>query len=278
MPNGFSLVGIFPSVVSSGSTASFQVQLDASEEGNVTGTLSFTTNDPDQNTYGLTLSGTVINNPEINLTGNGKSIASGSNAAQVDNHTHFGAVEASGTSVVRTFFIENTGDGILKLTGNPVIQITGADAADFSLTTQPASELNKGSQTAFQITFTPTSAGVKQAQVVIANNDADEGNYTFMIEGEVLTPTALPEQLSMGSVQTFPNPTSERLFVKLNQVVAKTIQVQLINNQGKVVKQQTMASSKSKALEIAINDLKPGVYTLILQVGEQRMARKIVKY
>ncbi|OJJ18696.1 hypothetical protein BKI52_24125 [marine bacterium AO1-C] len=278
LPNGFSLVGIFPSVITSGSTASFQLQLDASDEGDIAGILSFNTNDPAQSTFELTLSGTVINNPEINLIGNGVGIVNGSATAQTDNHTHFGVLEASGTSVVRTFFIENVGDGILKLTGNPVVQITGANAADFSLTAQPASELNKGNQTAFQITFTPTSAGVKQAQIVIANNDADEGSYTFAIEGEVLNPTALPEQLSMGTIKTFPNPTSERLFLKISQVVAQKIQVQFIDHQGKVVKQQTIAMSKNQILEIVVSDLRSGIYTMMMQVGDQQIARKIIKY
>ena len=278
LPTGFSLLGSFPSLVTTGSTASFQIQLDASNEGNVTGSLSFTTNDPNQNNFEVSLSGQILNNPEINLIGNSQSIASGSTNAQAENHTHFGTTEVTGNSIVRTFFIENTGDGVLKLTGNPVVQIVGADAADFSLTTQPASTLNKGSQTTFQITFTPTSAGVKQAQVVIANNDADEGNYTFAIEGEVATPTALPEQLSIGTIKSFPNPTNDRLFLEINQVVTKTILVQFINNQGKIIKQQTIATSNGQTLIIVVSDLQPGIYTMTIQAGTQQIARKVIKY
>ncbi|HAS40779.1 MAG TPA: hypothetical protein DCS93_09885 [Microscillaceae bacterium] len=278
LPTGFSLLGSFPSLVTSGSTASFQVQLDASDEGNATGPLSFTTNDPTQNIFEITLSGAIINNPDINLIGNGQSIANGSTNAQAENHTHFGATEVNGSPIVRTFFIENTGDGILKLTGNPVVQIVGSDAASFSLTTQPASTLSKGSQTTFQITFTPTSTGVKQAQVVIANNDADEGSYTFTIAGEVATPTALPKQLLVGTVKTFPNPTTDRLFLKINQVVAKMALIQFINNQGKIMKQQTIATSNNQTLVIAVSDLPSGIYTLVIQVGEQQIARKIIKH
>ena len=35
----------------------------------------------------------------------------------------------------------------------------------------------------FTITFTPQAAGLRQAVVIIANNDADENPYTFAIQG-----------------------------------------------------------------------------------------------
>ncbi len=45
---------------------------------------------------------------------------------------------ASG-SVTQTFTIANTGSGDLNLTGSPRVQISGANAADFTVTTQPSS-------------------------------------------------------------------------------------------------------------------------------------------
>ena len=66
--------------------------------------------------------------------------------------------------------------------------------------------------------------------------------------------------------------------MKISQVVAQKIQVQFIDHQGKVVKQQTIAMSKNQILEIVVSDLRSGIYTMMMQVGDQQIVRKIIKY
>ena len=63
------------------------------------------------------------------------------------------------------------------------ITITG-DFSDFSITGNPNSPVNYLSPSILEITFTPTVPGTRTAVVHIFNNDADEGEYTFTIEGE----------------------------------------------------------------------------------------------
>ena len=277
VPTGYQVVNNFPTTIASGDITSFELQLMADNSGSFEGVLSFATNDPDRNTFQLNLKGTVINNPKIELVGNNQSILNGSTTANAENHTHFGAVELSDTPITRTFTIKNTGEGILKLSGSPVVQITGADAEDFSVTVQPETKLTKGNQTNFEVTFTPTSVGVKQAQLVITNNDADEGDFTFTITGEVLTPTALTGQLLVDKIKVFPNPVSERLQLTFSQAITSAVQIQLIDNQGRVVKRQTEGRTQEGSVSIRTNDLKPGVYTLVIQAGAQRFTHKILK-
>jgi len=142
---------------------------------------------------------------------------------------------------------------------------------------QPETKLTKGNQTNFEVTFTPTSVGVKQAQLVITNNDADEGDFTFTITGEVLTPTALTGQLLVDKIKVFPNPVSERLQLTFSQAITSAVQIQLIDNQGRVVKRQTEGRTQEGSVSIRTNDLKPGVYTLVIQAGAQRFTHKILK-
>jgi len=120
--------------------------------------------------------------PEIDVRGNNTSIVRGDGTPSSTDHTDFGSVNV-GASFARTFTIANSGVGALALTGTPVVAISGPHAADFAVTTAPATTVNAGSNTPFQITFTPTAAGLRTATVTLANNDSNENPYTFAIAG-----------------------------------------------------------------------------------------------
>jgi alpha-tubulin suppressor-like RCC1 family protein len=122
--------------------------------------------------------------PEINLKGNRVSIASGETTPSTINHTDFGTQDVSSGTITRTFTIENIGPGGLTLSGTPIVALSGTHAADFTVTTQPASSsVATAGNTTFVITFDPSAGGVRTATVSIANNDADENPYTFAIQG-----------------------------------------------------------------------------------------------
>lgn len=132
----------------------------------------------------------TILTPEINVTGNGQSIASGDVTPDAADHTSFGAAVITGGTVARTFTIENSGDGDLEL-GSAAVSLAGAHAADFSVTAQPPNVVLPAATRTFTITFDASAAGNREATVSIANNDADEAPYTFAISGTGVT--AAPE-------------------------------------------------------------------------------------
>ena len=123
--------------------------------------------------------------PEIVLRGNSLTIDSGDMVPATTDHTSFGNVAISSGSIARTFTIANTGTGTLNLTGTApnYVTLSGANAADFTVTTQPASTVAASASTTFVVTFDPSSTGIKNATVSIANNDSDENPYTFAITG-----------------------------------------------------------------------------------------------
>ena len=121
--------------------------------------------------------------PEIELRGNGLAIASGDLMPGSADGTDFGMTTAGSGVVSRTFTIHNTANGSLDLTGSPKVQLSGAQSADFSVLTQPASPVT-ASPASFTIQFAPTVVGARTATVSIANNDNDENPYTFAIKGE----------------------------------------------------------------------------------------------
>jgi hypothetical protein len=63
------------------------------------------------------------------------------------------------------------------------VQIGGANAADFTVTTLPAASVAAAGSTTFQVTFDPSATGTRTATITIANDDADENPYNFSIQG-----------------------------------------------------------------------------------------------
>jgi hypothetical protein len=87
--------------------------------------------------------------PEIAVHGNGSDIVSGNMQPSAGNGTDFGSVSTSG-SIAQTFSIYNLGTGPLTIS-SPTI--TGTNAADFSITSQPLSTIDAGLSTTFVVTF-----------------------------------------------------------------------------------------------------------------------------
>lgn len=95
----------------------------------------------------------------------------------------FGEIKSDKPAAAVTFTIENQGAEPLVLTSDPRVVITGNDAADFSVQTQPSSPILPGTSTPFTVAFAPKSAGQKLAQVKIASNDPDENPYVVELTG-----------------------------------------------------------------------------------------------
>ena len=126
-------------------------------------------------------------NMEIDVTGNGQSIAIGDDTPDLGDHTDFGILAIDGQTVTRTFTIHNLGNNDLQLTSDPLIGITGSDAADFTVIQDPSATIGSNSTTQFQVQFNPSQLGSRSARIEFINNDSDESLYSFSIQGEVGT-------------------------------------------------------------------------------------------
>ncbi|WP_157384498.1 choice-of-anchor D domain-containing protein [Nitratireductor soli] len=120
--------------------------------------------------------------PEIQLSGNGVNIASGSTGTQTSDGTDFGGVVAGGSAFQEnTFTIQNTGTGTLGISST---SLGGPDIASFSIVSTPPSAIAAGGAGNFTIRFDPVaSPGVKNATVEIQSDAEDEPVYTFAISG-----------------------------------------------------------------------------------------------
>ncbi len=141
----------------------------------------------------------TIDGVEIDVRGNGVSIADGDNASTVTDNTNFGNVRVS-TSATNQFVIFNTGNLSLSVTG---ITITGTNSADFVLVSPPTFPLSiaPGNSQTINIQFTPALLGTRNATVNIASNDCNEATYDFAVSGTGV----LPEINVTGNGLTIPD-------------------------------------------------------------------------
>lgn len=131
---------------------------------------------------GFNLSGNTSNwvigiTPEINIKQGIDDLPNGTGIYD------FGEILQNTSSTVVTFTIENTGINSLNLTTNPRVVISGTHESDFTLVTDAPSSISPTVDGTFQIQFTPSGTGTRNAIITIANNDKDEENYIINLTG-----------------------------------------------------------------------------------------------
>lgn len=193
-----------------GSTTGFQIAYDPTALGGSIATVTIANNDTDENPYNFTIKGTGVGPTEIDILGNGVSVADGDTSPSTLDFTDFGFLDINAGAITRTYTISNTGQGPLNLSGSPRVQISGAQAGDFAVTVLPDVSVVPTGSTTFQIAFNPSATGPRTATLSIASNDANENPYDFAVSG---TGTAAPEidvlgnQLSIVSGDATPSIT-----------------------------------------------------------------------
>ncbi len=177
------------SAIPSGGSSAFTVLFDPSATGVRTATISIANNDWTEGVYDFAIQGEADLN-EMDVKGGddpGITILDSDTggATSQANGTYFGTgIAITGGSVSHTFTIYNTGYADLNLSGTPAVVIGGTNPGDFSVTVQPTSPVAPSGSSTFTIVFDPTAAGRRVAFVSIANDDADENPYGFLIAGD----------------------------------------------------------------------------------------------
>ncbi|MEO6475878.1 MAG: choice-of-anchor D domain-containing protein [Luteolibacter sp.] len=182
--------------IAAAGSATFTVTFSPGARGARTAALSIDSNDPDENPFDITLTGTGLS-PEIDVV-QGSSITDGGSK-------DFGSV-AAGSGNLLTFTINNSGN--TNLTGLAITK-SGANSGDFIITqVSPAAPVAAGGSTTFTVSFTPLGRGTRAAAISIANNDSDEGPYNISLTGTGLAPEIAVDEsggISSGGSKSFGN-------------------------------------------------------------------------
>lgn len=157
--------------------------------------------------------------PEIDIEGNGNSIADGDTTPSTMDGTDFGSTTV-GAPVLHNFLIRNTGTADLSVT--MVAPVTG----DFGIS-GGTGVITPGNSLTLEVSFTPASLGVKTATVTVTSDDADESTYTFDVTGTAVS-SATPSAAA----------------------VASTVDLQKVKKLKKQLKKAKKSGKKAKAKKI----------------------------
>ena len=167
--------------VSPGHETSFSITFAPVVTGLKTAIVRIRNDDSNENVFDFRIQGLSVS-PAMLAKGNGRLIENGSTIASTDDDTDFRCVLTT-SNRTQVLTIENSGTAALHLTGTPHVQISGADAADFSITMAPASTVATNASTSFAITLAPTVGGLRSAMISIPNDDPAKDPYTFAVRG-----------------------------------------------------------------------------------------------
>ena len=173
--------------------------------------------------------------PEMDVRGLNISIVDGDTSPSVTDDTDFGQTPVNGGTVSHVFTIANTGLALLNLSGTPRVVINGPNAADFTVTAQPAATLISGTgTTTFTILFDPTAGGSRSAILNIANDDTNENPYDFAIQGTGTVPIMDVKGLniSIANGDTTPSVADDTDFGSVNVTAGTASHVFTIGNTG----------------------------------------------
>lgn len=154
--------------IAPGMSRTLTITFDPSTVGAKAGTLTITSDDSDEPTIVVSLTGTGTQR-EINVV-----------PASLD----FGErTVGSGPSALRLVSVANIGTGTLGFTGAG-IEIVGADATDFSIANIPAvTPMGPGQDRTILLAFEPLTTGPKTAALRITTDDLDEPTIDIPLTG-----------------------------------------------------------------------------------------------
>jgi hypothetical protein len=183
----FSIVGAPVNVLLPGESTEVTVRFTPQAVGIAKAVMTIPSNDPDTPGYMFAIRGNGVGYGRLRVLGGPVTninipIARDDSTPSLVDKTDFGVV-ATGGKRVRQFLIQNTGLGVLKLTGVPRVVLSGSGAGAFSVNFQPPLvQLAPGQMMVFRVRFTATDSGQQDAVVSIASNDTN-GVYSFAISG-----------------------------------------------------------------------------------------------
>ncbi|MES2923267.1 MAG: choice-of-anchor D domain-containing protein [Verrucomicrobiota bacterium] len=165
-----------------GASTTFKVAFQPRAAGTRSAHLVVTSNDADEGTFLIALTGKGIEVPEIVVE-----LGSGRSLTDDDAFINFGTEDVGSTSSSRVFTIRNTGTA--KLDGLSIIK-NGISPSEFSVTSLKTRSLAPGASTTFKVTFSPSRAAIRWAAIHIASNDADESYFDIVLTGTGSKPSA----------------------------------------------------------------------------------------
>ncbi len=187
--NAFSLIQPEQRRLGAGASVLFSIRFQPPQPGSYTTKIEVL-NSAEPSAYIFTITGTAVaptsEEPQISVSGLGKTIAAGDSTPSTEDGTLWNDLPAGSAAVTHSFRIENTGTGILEFQ-SPAVILEPANGTPFAVAQPAVFQLAAGDDTGFDIIVTPPSAaGHYEAQVIVRSNDPTTPQYRFTVAAEVM--------------------------------------------------------------------------------------------
>lgn len=265
-----------PFVLNGNASQTIAVKFTPAILGTRTAIVNITSSDWDEKNYDFAVSGSGAL-PEINVQGNSSTIVSGNTSILSSDNTDFGNVQL-GNSVNQAFVIQNTSAGTLTISS---INISGMNSNEFTIMNPPSFPLTiaGNSSLTFNIKFLPLALGERNGKISIINNDGDENNYNFMIQGKGAIDVGLTDYSEQNSqIIIYPNPTNNNANLKFELENNSNVSVFVFDIQGKLVT-ETIKNNLSKGeqnISINTSHLSNGEYFVKINTDTKTFTSKLL--
>lgn len=265
-----------PFTVAPNGSQTITVYFTAPLNGTRTAVLNVMSSDWDEKYYTTAVRG-IGASPEINVQGNNISIASGNTSVNTNDNTNFGTIQL-GTSISKTFVIQNTGNGTLTING---WMMSGANSNEFVVLNSPNFPLTLAGNATQNITveFTPLIAGTRNAMMHIMSDDGDENNYSFAIQGKAdIDVSVATYEKDLAFISLFPNPSNNEAIVKLQLETSSKVAVNVYDITGALIMQVAEKELGKGEHNISLNttSLSNGEYFVTLAKDGKLQTLKLV--
>ncbi len=111
----------------------------------------------------------------------------------------------------------------------------------------------------------------------------DDKNFTNLIDSlpiniQIATPNATVDFIEGNKINVYPNPASDKLYVKLNMIKETSAEVNITDQTGKVVRiLDSIEKGSNYFKQVDVSDLIKGVYFLNVKTGYGTKTQKIIK-
>ncbi|MBU3740968.1 MAG: T9SS type A sorting domain-containing protein [Candidatus Kapabacteria bacterium] len=156
--------------------------------------------------------------------------------------------------------VRSTGTGTATIDSIRIIPSSGVSDTAFKVTNTPSTTIESGSSSQITIRFSATDPGMYTATLRVVSN-ATPSVITVPLTAVVSTPVSVLDEGAMEAVGVMPNPTSDRLLVRLPGDRAATLT--LIDVQGRtMIMRNTAAGMQEASLDVA--GLASGTYYVVV--------------
>lgn len=175
-PGDFTVSPLEKTVLTYGETTTFNVAFSPAKRGLKAASIRIHSNDSDEGDFTIHLKGKALGVPNMVVKQpDDRQLKDGGKALD------YGSAQVGSKGKTKTYTIKNTGSAVLK---NLEVRKVGPAKSDFVIRQPLITALAPGDATTFKVTFQPTAASRRNAEIRIFSNDKDVNPFNIAVFGK----------------------------------------------------------------------------------------------